>query len=81
MPLLYFEKSYARYKKSSDFKNENNKCLATLRMATAISLDRGYCREWWMLKALPQTAFQNVKKYHILLKLAFETASVSSSVY
>ena len=53
MPLLYFEKSYARYKKSSDFKNENNKCLATLRMATAVSLDRGYCdtllnvgREW-----------------------------------
>ena len=53
MLLLYFEKSYARNIKSSDFKNENNKCLATLRMATAVSLDRGYCdtllnvdREW-----------------------------------
>ena len=45
MPLLYFEKSYARYKKAPILKMKiTNVWQRYLRMATAISLDRGYCQ-------------------------------------
>ena len=42
MPLLYFEKSYARYKKAPILKMKITNVWQRYA-ATAISLDRGYC--------------------------------------